>query len=104
MKRKLLSYFAQDHHELLNSSTTVFDWLQDQVITVPMGIVRNVLGQVLFRQDEAHKNILTLSDGEGARLLLAKIMLEENNIIVLDEPTNQPFGYRSKRSLETGFN
>ncbi|MCC8417858.1 MAG: ATP-binding cassette domain-containing protein [Rickettsia endosymbiont of Bryobia graminum] len=83
-----VSYFAQDHHELLNSSITVYDWLQDQVITAPMGIVRNVLGQVLFKQDEAHKNILALSGGEGARLLLAKIMLEENNIIVLDEPTN----------------
>lgn len=43
---------------------------------------------MLFKQDEAHKNILALSGGEGARLLLAKIMLEENNIIVLDEPTN----------------
>ncbi|MFP3034492.1 MAG: ATP-binding cassette domain-containing protein [Candidatus Tisiphia sp.] len=48
----------------------------------------NVLGQLLFRKDEVSKNILNLSGGEGARLLLAKIILEESNILILDEPTN----------------
>jgi ATPase subunit of ABC transporter with duplicated ATPase domains len=46
------------------------------------------LGQVLFGQDDAHKNILQISGGEGARLLLAKIMVEESNCLILDEPTN----------------
>ncbi|MFV9859364.1 MAG: ATP-binding cassette domain-containing protein [Rickettsia aeschlimannii] len=50
--------------------------------------IRNTLGQVLFRSDEVNKNILSLSGGEGARLLLAKMMLEKSNILVLDEPTN----------------
>ncbi|WP_419234623.1 ATP-binding cassette domain-containing protein [Rickettsia endosymbiont of Nabis limbatus] len=46
------------------------------------------MGQVLFRSDEVNKNILNLSGGEGARLLLAKMILEKSNILVLDEPTN----------------
>ncbi|KJW05532.1 ATP-binding cassette domain-containing protein [Rickettsia argasii] len=50
--------------------------------------ISNTLGQVLFRSDEVNKNILSLSGGEGARLLLAKMMLEKSNILVLDEPTN----------------
>ncbi|WPY01357.1 ABC transporter ATP-binding protein [Candidatus Trichorickettsia mobilis] len=83
-----ISYFAQDHHELLNENISVIDWLSKQVEDKLINSLRNVLGQVLFRQDEANKNILNLSGGEGARLLLAKIILEEGNILVLDEPTN----------------
>lgn len=83
-----VSYFAQDHHELLNESKSVFEWLSDQAQQETNNTVRSVLGQVLFRQDEANKNILNLSGGEGARLLLAKIILEAGNVLVLDEPTN----------------
>jgi ATPase subunit of ABC transporter with duplicated ATPase domains len=83
-----ISYFAQDHHELLNENISVIDWLSKQVEDKLINNLRNILGQVLFRQDEANKNILNLSGGEGARLLLAKIILEEGNILVLDEPTN----------------
>lgn len=83
-----ISYFAQDHHELLNENITALDWLQNQVAGLTLNTVRNILGQMLFRKDEAYKNVLALSGGEGARLLLAKIMLEESNVLLLDEPTN----------------
>ncbi|WP_341748268.1 ABC-F family ATP-binding cassette domain-containing protein [Candidatus Tisiphia endosymbiont of Dascillus cervinus] len=83
-----VSYFAQDHHELLNESMSVIDWLSNQIPTESDNVLRSVLGQLLFSKDEVSKNILNLSGGEGARLLLAKIILEESNILVLDEPTN----------------
>jgi len=83
-----ISYFSQDHHDLLNEKINVFDWLSKQVDYELTSKIRTVLGQLLFRQDEAFKNILELSGGEGARLLLAKIVLEEGNVLVLDEPTN----------------
>ncbi len=35
-----------------------------------------------------HKSINTLSGGEAARVLFAKIMLDHGNVLVLDEPTN----------------
>lgn len=82
------SYFAQDHHELLNESMTAFEWICEQLSSETTSKLRNVLGHVLFGQDDAHKNILQLSGGEGARLLLAKIMVEEGNCLILDEPTN----------------
>lgn len=82
------SYFAQDHHELLNESITANEWICSQCPTETTSRLRNILGQVLFGQDDAHKNILQLSGGEGARLLLAKIMVEESNCLILDEPTN----------------
>jgi len=43
---------------------------------------------MLFTKDEVNKDILSLSGGEAARLLLAKVMLESPNVIILDEPTN----------------
>jgi ATPase subunit of ABC transporter with duplicated ATPase domains len=82
------SYFAQDHHELLNESISTYEWLCQHLPAEPTSKLRNVLGHVLFKQDDAHKNILQLSGGEGARLLLAKIMVEESNCLILDEPTN----------------
>jgi len=94
-----ISYFAQDHHELLNESVSVVNWLSRQAQNELTGTIRSILGQVLFRQDEVNKNILHLSGGEGARLLLAKIILEEGNVLVLDEPTNH-LDIESKETLK----
>lgn len=98
-----ISYFAQDHHELLNKSVSVLDWLAEQASGENDNTIRSVLGQVLFRKDEANKNILNLSGGEGARLLLAKIILEESNILILDEPTNH-LDIESKETLKKALN
>jgi ATPase subunit of ABC transporter with duplicated ATPase domains len=83
-----ISYFSQDHHDLLNTNITVLNWLQNQVSQVTEQQVRKTLGQVLFTKDNAEKDILSLSGGESARLLLAKMMLTPSNILILDEPTN----------------
>ena len=93
------SYFSQDHHDLLNEDTSVFEWLESQITTETQLKLRSVLGQLLFKQDDAHKNVLKLSGGEGARLLIAKIVLEENNVIILDEPTNH-LDIESKETLK----
>jgi len=50
--------------------------------------MRNVLGQVLFRKQEVDKKLSVLSGGESARLVLANLILQKNNVLVLDEPTN----------------
>lgn len=83
-----ISYFSQDHHELLNESKTVLSWLNDVVSGVTEQQVRQVLGQMLFIKDDVTKDILTLSGGEAARLLMAKVILEAPNVLLLDEPTN----------------
>jgi ATPase subunit of ABC transporter with duplicated ATPase domains len=93
------SYFSQDHHDMLKEEMTVLEWMRDKMTDVPEAKIRGVLGQMLFKQDDAYKNILKLSGGEGARLLLAKIMLEENHTLVLDEPTNH-LDIESKHSLK----
>ena len=83
-----ISYFSQDHHDLLNKSNTVFRWLNEQASDCTEQQVRQVLGQMLFKKDDVEKNILALSGGESARLLLAKVILEAPNVLILDEPTN----------------
>jgi ATPase subunit of ABC transporter with duplicated ATPase domains len=84
-----MAYFSQDHHDLLNYSTSVIQWLEDQSGGQNTEQDRRkILGKMLFSGDEVHKNILDISGGESARLLFAHIMLQNANILVLDEPTN----------------
>lgn len=83
-----IGYFSQNHHELLNQKTSVYDWLFENVPAVDDKSIRNVLGRMLFTKDDVHKSLVSLSGGEAARVLFAKIMLEQGNILILDEPTN----------------
>lgn len=43
---------------------------------------------MLFSGDEVRKKLPTLSGGEAARLVFARLMLQHPNVLVLDEPTN----------------
>ncbi|MGB8622738.1 MAG: ATP-binding cassette domain-containing protein, partial [Paracoccaceae bacterium] len=61
----------------------------DQVLV--RGAPRHVVGYLkdfLFSEAQARAPVRSLSGGEKARLLLAKIMAKESNLLVLDEPTN----------------
>jgi ATPase subunit of ABC transporter with duplicated ATPase domains len=83
-----ISYFSQDHHEQLNHQASVLEWLSQERSDCTEQRIRQVLGQMLFKKEDVSKAILALSGGEAARLLLAKVILEAPNVLILDEPTN----------------
>lgn len=83
-----VSYFSQDHHDLLNKHASVLAWLDHYAAGSNEQFIRKILAQVLFNKDDVHKDVLALSGGEAARLLLAKMVIESANVLILDEPTN----------------
>ncbi|MCH9610227.1 MAG: putative ABC transporter ATP-binding protein YbiT [Chlamydiales bacterium] len=84
------SYFPQNHSEIVDKEEVVnaFDWLRSRKEGLYDQDIRGVLGKMLFGGDDAFKKVATLSGGETARLILAGMMLQEHNFIVLDEPNN----------------
>jgi len=82
------SYFSQDHHDLIKGNISAMNWLMQATNESNIGTIRGALAKMLLTQDQADKLVDVLSGGEAARLLFAKIMLEQGNVLVLDEPTN----------------
>lgn len=93
-----LGYYDQKQAEF-ESSKTILNELWDEYPLMKEAEVRTVLGRFLFRGDSVLKIVRDLSGGEKARLQLAKLMLEKNNLLVLDEPTNH-LDITSKQVLE----
>ena len=82
------SYYPQDYHDDLPAGTTALDWLMAYMVDEGHQHVRGLLGRMLFSGDESLKMTESLSGGEAARLLMARMMMQKNPILVLDEPTN----------------
>ena len=93
-----LGYYDQKQAEF-ESSKTILNELWDEYPLMKEAEVRTVLGRFLFRGDDVLKIVRDLSGGEKARLQLAKLMLEKNNLLILDEPTNH-LDITSKQVLE----
>ncbi|MGX7776872.1 ABC-F family ATP-binding cassette domain-containing protein [Streptococcus pluranimalium] len=91
-------YYDQTQSHLTNSNT-VLDELWNDFSTTPEVDIRNRLGAFLFSGDDVKKSVGMLSGGERARLLLAKLSMENNNFLILDEPTNH-LDIDSKEILE----
>lgn len=51
-------------------------------------MVRGILGRLLFTADDANKKARNCSGGEKNRLLFGKLMMQDINVLVMDEPTN----------------
>ncbi|EKO3432929.1 ABC transporter ATP-binding protein [Vibrio fluvialis] len=86
-----VAYFDQ-YREMLDPEKSVIDNLADgkQEVTIG-GRQRHALSYLqdfLFAPKRARTPVKALSGGEKNRLLLARIFLKSNNLLVLDEPTN----------------
>ena len=83
-----VSYFPQDIEAEIQGKGTAHQWLQDQCPGKEDGTLRKCLARALFSGEDSKKTIGTLSGGERARLILARMMVQEANVLIFDEPTN----------------
>src|SRR5512136_358611 len=83
-----MAYFAQHAMELLVPAETVWDTLQRAFPRASVGSLRTLAGCFGFSGEEIEKSCRVLSGGEKARLVLARMLYDPPNFLVLDEPTN----------------
>ncbi|MDD5432509.1 MAG: ABC-F family ATP-binding cassette domain-containing protein [Candidatus Omnitrophica bacterium] len=81
-------YFSQTRMDVLNPENTV---LREAYTAAPGFMseetIRTILGAFLFTGDDADKKVKVLSGGEKSRLILAKLLIDPPNLLLLDEPT-----------------
>lgn len=82
------SYYEQHQEEGLNINNSIFDEIHNSYPNLQNLQIRNTLAMFTFLGDDVFKKISSLSGGEKAKVLLAKIVLSGSNFLMLDEPTN----------------
>ncbi|NFL77904.1 ABC-F family ATP-binding cassette domain-containing protein [Clostridium sporogenes] len=83
------AYFPKDNSEYFNDvDLNLVDWLRQYSEEKSESYLRGFLGRMLFSGEEALKEVKVLSGGEKVRCMLSKMMLNNANVIILDQPTN----------------
>lgn len=83
-----IGYFSQTRMDTLNSYNTVFEEACSAADGSILGeAVRTILGAFLFSGKDVEKSVSVLSGGEKSRLILAKLLINPPNSLLLDEPT-----------------
>jgi ATP-binding cassette subfamily F protein 3 len=83
-----IGYFSQTRTDVLNLENTVLQEAYSAVAGyMAEETIRTILGAFLFTGDDADKKVKVLSGGEKSRLILAKLLINPPNFLLLDEPT-----------------
>ncbi|PIP18687.1 MAG: ABC transporter ATP-binding protein [Candidatus Omnitrophica bacterium CG08_land_8_20_14_0_20_41_16] len=83
-----IGYFSQTRTDILNVENTVLREVYSAASGyMPEETIRTILGAFLFTGDDVDKKVKVLSGGEKSRLILAKLLINPPNFLLLDEPT-----------------
>jgi ATPase subunit of ABC transporter with duplicated ATPase domains len=86
------AYLPLENNEFFQSDLNLMDWLRQYVppyvTDVDEPFLRGFLGKMLFTGDEIMKKTKVLSGGEKVRCMISRMMLQNPNTIILDQPTN----------------
>jgi len=84
-----VGYCPQDSTADFDNDLNLFDWISQWRTTKHDDLmVRGMLGRLLFSADDGNKKARNCSGGEKNRLLFGKLMMQDINVLVMDEPTN----------------
>ena len=86
------AYLPLENDEFFQNDLNLMDWLRQYVpayvTDVDEPFLRGFLGKMLFTGDEIMKKTKVLSGGEKVRCMISRMMLQNPNVIILDQPTN----------------
>ncbi len=82
------AYLPLENEHLFQKPISLTDWLGQFSEDTSDMYLRGFLGKMLFSGDEIYKNANVLSGGEKVRCMIARMMLRNANVMLLDTPTN----------------
>jgi len=86
------AYLPYENSEFFEGGLTLIDWLRQfvpaHVTDADEPFLRGFLGKMLFSGDDILKKTNVLSGGEKVRCMISRMMLQNPNVVILDQPTN----------------
>ncbi len=101
------AYLPVENNEFFMEGLTLLEWLRQyvppNVTDADEPFLRGFLGKMLFSGDDIAKKTNVLSGGEKVRCMISRMMLQNPNLIILDQPTNH-LDLESIQSFNEGCN
>lgn len=82
------AYLPLDNSSFFNTEMSISDWFAQYSSDTTESFIRSYLGKMLFSGEEIFKKASVISGGEKMRCMIARMMLANANVMVLDSPTN----------------
>ena len=86
------AYLPQENNEFFKEGLSLMDWLRQfvppHITDADEPFIRGFLGKMLFSGDDIQKKTNVLSGGEKVRCMVSRMMLQNPNVVILDQPTN----------------
>ena len=86
------AYLPVENNDFFKEGLTLMDWLRQfvppHITDADEPFLRGFLGKMLFSGDDIQKKTNVLSGGEKVRCMISRMMLQNPNLVMLDQPTN----------------